>query len=694
MAEVTVALTVRSLTFRGADGSAIFAGYDASGAKIKVVATARSLPRPPLAGETWRIMGVFREHARYGRQLHAIKGTYALPRGRLLVHYLASNPVFAGIGERRAHDLYAAFGDRLTALLDAADSETLASVIPADIAKGLVQGWATKREEAALVAWLDAQGFDVRLANQLRRVWGGQAQAMLEANPYYMLAFASWDVTDAAALKLGVALEDDRRLLGAVEAALYLRLQDAHTLTSADRLRQKLRAWLPHHLMDKAIALALAEGAIVGDASAGYQPIGAAALEARIAERIRSMLAGETPTQGSLFPTEVNAAWLATVIAENERAQGFLLNAQQRAAVLMATTQPFSVLTGGAGVGKTTILRVVIDIARRLELKVIQMALAGRAAKRMTAATGHEALTIARFLQKAKAGKLKVTPDTLVILDEASMLDLPSTFRILRQLPEGARVLLVGDPAQLPPIGFGLVFHTLAASAAIPRVELTEVHRQAAQTGIPGIAADIRVHHVPALAPYAGLQPGVTFLECAPAEIPDVLLRLSRDWAGEDWQILAAVNRGPVGIDGINALFHGEGEGYRAGEPVIHLINDYDRGLMNGTLGRVLGVVEGSKPGLRIAFEGVEHVLEDFEVPDRLELAYAISTHKAQGSQFKRVAVVVVPSRILDHALVYTALTRGVEQVVFVGSRTVFDKAVREPASASRRAIGFDIKKI
>ena len=691
MAEVTVALTVRSLTFRGTDGSAIFTGGDEAGATIKVVAKAQSLPRPPLAGETWRITGVFREHVRYGRQLHAITGTYTLPRGRLLVHYLASNPAFAGIGECRAQALYAAFGDRLTALLDASDAEALGSVLPADTAQGLVQAWAKQREEAALVAWLDAQGFEVRLAHKLRQVWGEQAQAMLEANPYYLLAFASWDVTDAAALKLGVALDDDRRLIGAVEAALYRRLQDAHTLTAADLLRRKLRPWLPQHLTDRAIALALAEGAIVGDDSAGYQPIGAAALEARVAERIRSMLAGETPTQGSLFPTDVSSVWLATAIAENERHQGFLLTAQQRAAVMMAITQPFSVLTGGAGVGKTTILRVVIAIARRLELNVIQMALAGRAAKRMAAATGEEALTIARFLQQARAGKLKVSPDTLVIIDEASMLDLPSTFRILRRLPAGTRVLLVGDPAQLPPIGFGLVFHTLAESPAIPRVELTAVHRQAAKTGIPGIAAEIRVHRVPALPTYAGPQPGVTFLECPPQEIPDALWRLSRDWAGEDWQILAAVKRGPVGIDAINTLFHGTDGGYRAGEPVMHLVNDYDRGLMNGTLGKVLAVVEGSQPGLRIAFEGVEHVLGVGEVPDCLELAYAISTHKAQGSQFQRVAVVVVPSRILDHALVYTALTRGVEQVVFVGSRTAFEQAVREPASASRRAIGFDV---
>ncbi len=689
MAEVTVALTVRSLTFTGSDGSAIFTGVDEAGAKVKVVAGARSLPRAPLAGETWQVTGTFREHARYGRQLHASKGTYSIPQGRLLTHYLANNPAFAGIGESRAKDLYEAFGDQLKTLLDAGDIDALASVIPASTAEGLVQSWAEKRDEAALVAWLDAHGFDVRVANKLRQVWGGKARAMLDANPYYMLAFASWGVTDAAALKLGAAQDDDRRLVGAVEATLYARLQESHTLTPGELLRQKLGKLLYPDVVDKAISLALAESAIVGDETAGYQPVGAAALEARITERIQAMLAGEIPAQVSLFPSGFGPAWLETAIAENERAQGFPLNAQQREAVLLAATKPFSVLTGGAGVGKTTVLRVVIDIAKRLELKVLQMALAGRAAKRMAEATGYEAMTIARFLQQAKTGKLEVSADTLVIVDEASMLDLPTTFRILKYLPEGVRVLLVGDPAQLPPIGFGLVFHKLAESTVIPRVELTEVHRQAAETGIPGIAADIRGHRVPNLPAYAGLAPGVSFLQCAAESIPSALLRLSQGWVNEDWQILAAVKRGPAGIDEINALFHGEAAGYVAGEPVIHLVNDYDRGLMNGTLGKVIEVVEGDAPGLRIEFEGTEHFLLDGELADRLELAYAISTHKAQGSQFKRVAVVITPSRILDHAMVYTALTRGVEQVVFVGNMAAFEKAVREPALAHTRRTRF-----
>lgn len=701
MAE-TVSLTVNTLTFLGDDGTAIFSGLCSDGERVRVVARSKSLPRHPIVGEVWNVTGDFRFHKEYGRQLHASRGSYAIPKGRLLVHYLANHPDFVGIGEGKARALYDTFGERLVDILNAANAATLESVLTAPMAERLVSAWGENRAEAAVVAFLDEYGFDLRLANKLRRAWGSQAIEMLNLNPYYMLAFASWRRTDAAAMKLGVLRDDERRLVGAVEAALYERLQDAHTVTPASLLGERVTSLLgarsKNWRAETAIELALAEGAIVGDAETGYQPVGAAALETRIADRIRTMLAGEVPTQFSLFDTEFGPEWLASAIAENEATQGFSLNAQQREAVFMAATKPFSVLTGGAGVGKTTVLRVIIDIAKRLELKVLQMALAGRAAKRMAEATGHEAMTIAKFLHQANAGQIEVAPDSLVIMDEASMLDLPTAFRVLRHLPDGVRLLLVGDPAQLPPIGFGLVFHRLVQSSSVPLVELTKVHRQAAATGIPSIAAAIRGHVAPDLRPYSGSAPGVSFIECAPELVQGHLRQLGDDWSEDDWQVLGAIKDGPAGITAINWRFHEMNDGDRlngfqfgVGEPVIHLVNDYDSGLMNGTLGHIVGISNNENPGIRVDFEGMEHFIPASEISERLELAYAISVHKAQGSQFRRVAVVVTKSRILDHALIYTALTRGIEQVVFVGDRSAFEQAIREPALAQLRQVGFSV---
>ena len=165
----------------------------------------------------------------------------------------------------------------------------------------------------------------------------------------------------------------------------------------------------------------------------------------------------------------------------------------------MAVHHPLSVLTGGAGTGKTTVLQVIHDIAEQVGVPVLQMALSGRAAQRLREATGRAASTIAAFLRAAAQGSVHPASEPLIIIDESSMLDLPLMYSLVRALPARARLLLVGDPYQLPPIGFGLIFHVLAASPSVPRVELVEVHRQAQSSGIPQIAREIRHGIVPSL---------------------------------------------------------------------------------------------------------------------------------------------------------------------------------------------------
>jgi exodeoxyribonuclease V alpha subunit len=310
----------------------------------------------------------------------------------------------------------------------------------------------------------------------------------------------------------------------------------------------------------------------------------------------------------------------------------------------------------------------------------------------MAQATGQPAITIAKFLSATRSGKLEVPPDCLVVVDEASMLDLPTLYRILMQLPDGARLMLVGDPAQLPPIGFGLAFHRLVEDQKVPQVHLKTVHRQAASSGIPAVAAAVRNHLVPDFVPFEGRHAGVSFIDCTDDDVMPVLRRISAEWAGDDWQVLAGVKGGRSGIRVINGSFHAEAtsgaqDAFAIGEPVIHVINDYERSLMNGALGRITAVdLDGA---LQIDFDGDVQRFPAADVPGRIELAYAISVHKAQGSQFKRVVVVISKSRLLDHSLIYTALTRGVEQVVFLGARAPFELAVLSPPFARRRDVAF-----
>jgi exodeoxyribonuclease V alpha subunit len=242
---------------------------------------------------------------------------------------------------------------------------------------------------------------------------------------------------------------------------------------------------------------ALSEHAIVATGD-GYQPLGAAVMERTVANRLRDLLAGAPGPERNLFSRHLQSI-TADVIASFEGRAGLQLNAGQRRAVGMALHHPVSVLTGGAGTGKTTVLQVIHCIAEQVGVPVIQMALSGRAAQRMREATGRAASTIAAFLRAAEQGHVDPESEPLVIVDESSMLDLPLMYSIVQVLPVRARLLLVGDPYQLPPIGFGLIFQVLAASPNTPRVELMEVHRQARSSGIPQIARDVRHGIVPRL---------------------------------------------------------------------------------------------------------------------------------------------------------------------------------------------------
>ncbi len=679
-----VLLSVKSVMSVGAfpQGGAIFTGVCDDGAQVRVVASGRAIHRSPVAGEAWEVRGIFRDDERFGIQLHAERCIYSPPRGRLLIPYLASNPAFVGIGAVKARKLYDTFGDDLTKVLSSRAVSLLTSVLTEDAANNLVDAWADRQAEGELIGYLDSRGISPSLATRIRRAWGDASMEMLDRNPYFLLAFADWAPVDAAAQLTGTARDDERRLVGAVEAALYSQLRSGHTVSPRALLLKHVSRMLQNGQQERALGLALDDGAVVGDEEVGYGCVGAAALEERVAARIRSMLAGSTPVQARLFNQHGDARLADQCVAEFERQRGIQLNDAQRAAVLMSASTPFSILMGGAGVGKTTVLRAVIDLAHRQGTAVHLMALAGRAAERMQESTGEPACSIARHLVSVRAGRVEVTPDSLIIVDEASMLDLSTMYRILRTTPDGARILLVGDQAQLAPIGFGLVFHLLAHDPKIPSVELTEVYRQAASTGIPDIARAMRNHSVPDLEPYQRQMQGVSFIECSARQLSAHLQMLAERWQGEDWRVLSAVKEGAAGTRPINLQFHEKNLSnkrigrFAVGDPVIYLVNDPEIDLMNGTLGTIVDV-DTDTGHLIVDFRGKHRTIQADAAEECIDLAYAISVHKAQGSQFRRIAVVCMQSRLLDHSLIYTALTRGVEQVVLLGDREAFCRAVQ-----------------
>jgi exodeoxyribonuclease V alpha subunit len=708
MSDASITVTVSTVLHKGRFGGAVFAGYDGEGKRVKAVADGQRMPNAPLRGETWQLTGVFREHRVYGVQFYVAGARLIRPHGKLLVRFLSTHPAFrgAGVGPAKAARLYEMFGDGLKALLDGGDDGTLRQVLSEETAGKLVAAWQGYSKELDVIAFLERHGVDVRLSNKILRYWPENTVEKLQENPYRLLVTLNWNPVDRLALSLGVGAKDGRRLVAAAEAAVYSRLDDAKdTLVSDACLRESLRGILrcyDDETIWESIEHALSDRAIVGNAEVGYRAFGCALMENYLLDRFEAM-SGRRNHQQSLFTSEDRIAYC---VREFERESGIRLNAEQKAAVVMAVREPVSVITGGAGVGKTTVLKAVHHAVEASGGSVIQMALAGRAAHRMREATGREAYTIIGFLNAVHLGKIKLTSRHLIVIDEASMLDLMLAYRLVRVLPKGARLLLTGDAHQLPPIGPGLVFHVLAKSAAISVQELIQVHRQAESTGIPLVAHQVRNGVVPELPPFEGPRPGVSFLECSVGSITDHLVEIVSALGGfDEVQILGITKNGPAGTTNINEMFHrmlsrGKARlhewGIAESDPVIYTVNDYDRELYNGSLGRVEKVLDeahGSaeeRHSVVCNFDGRKIDLTVEELGN-LDLAYAITTHKAQGSQFQRVIMPVIRSRLLDRSLIYTGLTRGVEQVVLIGDREAFNRVVKEPPTSHNRKVGFSL---
>ncbi len=692
-------------------GVIVFRARTEAGLTFRCVAL-RSVMRAPIAGETWSVEGTWQTHAIHGPQIGLTTAVLVQPTGALFVHAIAHNTRdFPGIGFARAQELWDAFGARIFDLLDHGDATALSSVLDEKLAEVAVAGWRQIGEQARGYRWLSQYGFPLRLASRVIAIYSsmpvpqghedaaakrGRVVWHLENDPYRMLAFASWRSTEAAARQLGIQDDDERRLVGAVEASCAHRLAAGDTWHDVDSLRDAVahRLGLPRKAADRALVLAVERGAVVRHAD-GFQLPGAWAMERFVAKRIVDMAAGRfVPAQRRieypLTPDEVH-----TALDQFDAARGYPLTQEQRSAVWMATTEPVSALLGGPGVGKTTVLRAVHAICARSHRTVHQAALSGRAAQRMAEATGRPASTIASLLARMETGALTLDDEPLLVIDESSMVDLGILYRLLARIPLGVRLLLVGDPGQLPPIGFGLVFHVLAVDSAVPRTTLTLPQRQTAASGIPAVCEAIRNGVVPAMQNFApSTAAGVTFLaskaEHMTQAVLDVLASMV-DAGGA--QVVGSVKNGDGGVTEINRTLQRLRAPGRTqlngrffeGDPVIATENDYDLAVMNGEMGEVIGNTDDG--GLRIRFDSGEKEVPGHHL-DKLDLAYAVTTHKAQGSQFKRVVVPIVSSRLLDRTLLLTAVSRAQEQVVIVGDRAVFEQAVRAPSSPSLRLVG------
>lgn len=374
------------------------------------------------------------------------------------------------------------------------------------------------------------------------------------------------------------------------------------------------------------------------------------------------------------------------------------LTDRQLEAVEACLTHKFSCITGGAGTGKTTVLRTVLKAYNHLDYEIHAVALSGRAAMRLHESVGFFTMTIARLLREEPIAPSEEQAKHLLVIDEASMIDLPTMYRIVTHLDPSVRIIFSGDPNQLPPIGCGKVLADIVESGAIPNTKLDIVKRQEGTTGIPEYSACINRGEVP-----PGLTTGaITFHETPPDQIVSVCHCLyamspqTTQIVGATKAMIADLNhhcQKQVNPAGKRLQFNLYGDDYfldlREGDPILFTKNNYNIGIQNGSLG-VLTSVEGRVDEEESSYGTVtldtgETIAITEDVLDCMELGYAITLHKAQGSQFPRIIVALQKGRITDRAWLYTAITRAQAEVHIVGASSEFIAMTRAVSHAHRR---------
>tara|TARA_R110001583_G_scaffold72800_1_gene203379 strand:- start:18546 stop:20714 length:2169 start_codon:yes stop_codon:yes gene_type:complete len=704
-------------------------------------------PKGPQVGEVWEVYGEARtvvrdisglEYPIKDTQIDAQHATLLRPSGSQLVQWLADN--IDGIGVTKAQKLYDLFVVRsdvtLYDALDAEDHEAIKSVIPSEhIRTAMFNKWLASGD-AQTLRFVQERCIPLPLARKVIKFHGKQTIDKLLEDPYRLLSFTgSWSLVDGLARdKFDFALDSTKRLSAALEDALYAALDEGHTCQSLDDLYRTASKLLdPHKQPKQAFDTALLNGKAAGQFMLSGDLVdpnktllhatGTWLQEKSCALFIRKLIS--TPEQQQrLFQVDV-----PSVISEFEQSEQqlsglpeFQLNSAQRKAVETSFNNRFSVITGGAGVGKTTVLKALYKLLDHLGRPRYQMALSGRATARMVEATHEPATTIAGFLKSYKYTGRELAP--VVVIDEASMLDLNTFYQLSRKLPLDTHLILVGDPYQLPPIGAGLIFHLLCELSSIPSTELTVVKRQAADSGIPAAAKQIRNGIWPELTTDPSAD--VAFIPCPDGQILETVMSLYAT-DRERTQILAGVRRNPYcGIQEINNKCRSEfirplaknlcvksedtGDfeetGFREGGLILFTANDWERNIQNGSLGQLLEVFDepltvtlqstdedGEAKSRQVAaiakakFDDHLQYLLPGDV-DNLEHAYAITVHKSQGSQFERVIIPIRKSRILDRTFVYTAVTRAKRQVILVGDEDAAKAATEAPPKAFERQVG------
>ncbi|WP_181699782.1 SF1B family DNA helicase RecD2 [Chthonobacter albigriseus] len=654
------------------------------------------------AGEKIDAEGQWMTDKVHGLQFRAEKMTTREPTGRDAVARFLGSGLISGVGPAMAERIVQEFGAKA---LDVIENEPMRLVkvpgVGKQLAARIAESYRERKAVKEIMIAFQEKGVGTARAVRIWRHFGPEAVKVIEEDPYRLareVRGIGFEGADEIAEKFGVGKTAPERLRAGVTYALEDAADQGHTAVPREEIAHRAARLLgvdPEAVTD-AIAEAIRHGDVEETEVEGVTCLAAkrlARFEASVAKRLRKLADGPVPWG----KVDVPAA-----IERFETASGKTLSPSQRDALAAVATAKVSVITGGPGVGKTTLLDALLAVVSRARLTVALAAPTGRAARRMADQTGREARTIHRLLEiDPTTGGFKRGPGEpleadLVVIDEASMVDVALMAALLEAMPPNAALILVGDVDQLPSVGPGQVLADVIASGTVPVARLTEIFRQAEESRIIVNAHRINHGEMPEAPP-----PGetadfylveATGSEDALAKILEIVgTRIPRRFGLDpmrDVQVITPMQKGAVGARNLNdqlarllnpaPLDQVErfGQTFAVGDKVMQIENDYDRDVFNGDLG-IVRTIRAKEDEVRVSFDGreVTYGLQDLEA---LQRAYAITIHKSQGSEYPAVVIPLVREHtiMLARNLLYTAATRGKRLVVLVAEPWALETAV------------------
>ncbi len=718
--------SLEAVTFHNEEsGFTIARFYTFDGDTIIILATFVT----PIPGETMQLWGRWETHKQYGPQFRVERYQLIKPTSpKALVAYLSGGAI-RGVGKTTAKRLVDYFGLDTLEVIER-NPKRLVEVpgIGPKTAERIIEAWEEQHEVRHIMLFLQGQGISATYARKIYKEYGDRAIEVVSANPYRLARDVfgiGFKLADGIARKLGMPLDLPERIEAGVLFSLRQADDQGHCFLPEEGLAASAVELLSLPAEDGAPPLPGATPTLSAALEAVERLVRAQLLirdtddrdrspiylrgtyihEATLARGLRRLI--DTPLESPWLPADVDA-----FVASLCDGMGITLAAEQRRAVLEALRSRVLVITGGPGTGKTTTTRTILQGHQRCGRKVLLASPTGRAAKRLAEVTGAPAQTIHRQLEvEGNTLQFKRNPenplecDTLIV-DEVSMVDLHLAYALVRALPPHGQLILVGDADQLPSVGAGNVLHDLIDSGAVPVVCLTEIFRQAAESTIITNAHRVNRGEMPELVPTSHWRSAdCLFISqddplIAAQKVADVVCRSlpSLGYAREDVQVLTPMQRGTLGAQALNALLqealnpktlgvteHVRGQKtLRCGDRVIQTVNNYTKDVFNGDIGYIRHI-DAEEKQLVVGYPEKD-VPYDFQDTDELQLAYALTVHKSQGSEYAAVVLALHTQHflLLQRNLLYTALTRAKKLALLIGSKRAVGIAVRNARPQAR----------